>query len=129
MRQAYTSTDDPEKRMVRIATSYCDFAWDNKELYQVMFGMGGAAHRAGAPPPELAEMSHLLLDAARTALHITTSKEKDLQSALDIPLPPLYMGWYRLVWKAISMAAGSERVASRSKLTRMWLLAEQATSK
>lgn len=43
---ARASDPDPDVAMQRIVRAYCTFAWRNPDLYQAMYGLGGAPFRA-----------------------------------------------------------------------------------
>ena len=50
MQVAFTSTDDPEARLLAMSEAYWDFAFRSPELYQVMHGLAGISFgRYGHP--------------------------------------------------------------------------------
>lgn len=50
MQEAFTSTDDPEIRLLAMSEAYWDFAFRSPELYQVMHGLAGISFgRYGHP--------------------------------------------------------------------------------
>ena len=50
MQEAFTSTDDPETRLLAMSEAYWDFAFRSPELYQVMHGLAGISFgRYGHP--------------------------------------------------------------------------------
>jgi AcrR family transcriptional regulator len=50
MQQAFSSTDDPEARLLAMTEAYWDFAFRSPELYQVMHGLAGISFgRYGHP--------------------------------------------------------------------------------
>ncbi len=50
MQEAFTSTDDPEIRLLAMSETYWDFAFRSPELYQVMHGFAGISFgRYGHP--------------------------------------------------------------------------------
>ena len=50
IRVAFTSTDDPEARLLAMSEAYWDFAFRSPELYQVMHGLAGISFgRYGHP--------------------------------------------------------------------------------
>lgn len=90
LQTAANSDRDPTGRMMKMAHAYADFAWDHPELYQVMFGMGGAVCNLEGYPDEIKELSALLrssLQAALDPVQLTSAEELD---ALDIHLATLH---------------------------------------
>lgn len=58
--QAYSSTDDPEERLFRIAEAYLAFARANPDLYQVMHSIGGVAIHAEAQSRTVQEVTGIV---------------------------------------------------------------------
>jgi AcrR family transcriptional regulator len=85
LRAAYDTTDDPEERLLRVSEAYCEFAWNQTELYQVMHGMGGAHCSPGEkPPPELPPLAATMLATVRSAIGAEKGDPRDVYAALDI---------------------------------------------
>jgi AcrR family transcriptional regulator len=51
MQVAFTSTDDPEARLLAMSEAYWDFAFRSPELYQVMHGLAGLPFGWHPEPP------------------------------------------------------------------------------
>lgn len=60
MQQASTSVEDQEERLFKIADAYWEFAISNRELYQLMHGLGGV-------PLEMTTIGDAVQDVCRTA--------------------------------------------------------------
>jgi AcrR family transcriptional regulator len=64
--EAFTSTDDPEARLLAMTDAYWDFAFRSPELYQVMHGLAGISFgRYGHPdtPVEVKQSFALVREA------------------------------------------------------------------
>ena len=125
LQAAYGRTADPTERMVGLALAYCDFAWENRELYQVMHGLGGAACNLPGPPEELRPIGALLRDAVAAALAPASAGALDLDTELDIHRATLY-GLVALAMDG-RLAGGRDRCARLvAQSTRDWLAAARA---
>ncbi len=125
LRAAYGATADPTERMIGLALAYCDFAWDNRELYQVMHGLGGAACNLPGPPEDLRPIGALLRDAVAAALGPTEAGALDLDTELDIHRATLY-GLVALAMDG-RLPGGQARCAALvAQSTRDWLAAARA---
>ncbi|HMA37182.1 MAG TPA: TetR/AcrR family transcriptional regulator [Chloroflexia bacterium] len=110
--------------MVRLALAYCAFAWEHPQLYQVMFGMGGAICRLDSALPDLDALSRIMMTAARTALPAVA--EPDRAAVLEIHFATLH----GIVSLAMQDLLGSQERADRlaEQATHDWLRAHQARS-
>jgi AcrR family transcriptional regulator len=122
---AYGRTADPTERMVGLALAYCDFAWENRELYQVMHGLGGAACNLPGPPADLRPIGALLRDAVAAALAPASAAALDLDTELDIHRATLY--------GLVALAMDGRLPGGRARCTRLvaqstrdWLAAARA---
>jgi AcrR family transcriptional regulator len=126
LRTAYASTDDSQERMVRLALAYCNFAWSNPELYQVMHGMGGAACNMAEHPPEFGELGTILTGAAREALGMSPEDNADLSIALDLHMATMH-GLVSLSMEGM-LSGNRERATTLVKRSvRDWLAAWRRT--
>lgn len=127
LQTAAKSGQDPTERMLKVAHAYADYAWNHPELYQVMFGMGGAVCNLEGYPNEIKELSTLLrssLQAALDPVRLTPAEELD---ALDILLATLH-GLVSMSMQDL-MSGGRTRAAKLvDEATGAWLerLREQA---
>jgi AcrR family transcriptional regulator len=125
LQAAYGRTADPTARMVGLALAYCDFAWENRELYQVMHGLGGAACNLPGPPADLRPIGALLRDAVAAALAPASAAALDLDTELDIHRATLY--------GLVALAMDGRLPGGRARCTRLvaqstrdWLAAARA---
>lgn len=58
---AQSKAKDPEKQLMHVSLAQWQFAKENPELYQVMFGLGGAVC-AGDPPVEIREAGKIVME-------------------------------------------------------------------
>src|SRR5690349_12900267 len=125
LQAAYSTPADPTERMVRLALAYCDFAWENRELYQVMHGLGGAAGNLPESPEDLRPIGALLRDAVAAALGPVDAGALDLDTELDIHRATLY-GLVALAMDG-RLPGGRARCARLvAQATRDWLAAARA---
>ena len=125
LQAAYSTTADPTERMVGLALAYCDFAWENRELYQVMHGLGGAACKTLGPPEASDPGGALLRAAVSAALAPADPRTLDLDSELDIHRATLY-GLVALAMDG-RLPGGRARCARLvAQSTRDWLGAARA---
>jgi AcrR family transcriptional regulator len=122
LRAAYATTTDPTERMVGLALAYCDFAWDNRELYQVMHGLGGAACNLPGPPEDLRPIGALLRAAVAAALAPADAAALDLDTELDIHRATLY-GLVALAMDGRLPGGRARCAALVAQSTRDWLAA------
>lgn len=57
--------------------AYWDFAFENKEYYQLMFGLGIPACDTVKKVPEMQEMTSLMIQAIKGAIAISKNPEAD----------------------------------------------------
>ncbi len=119
-REAYSKTEDPTERMVGLSLVYCDFAWEHKELYRLMHGIGGTACGMGELPPSLLEFVSLMRQAVGHAMGADEG-DAGVDEAMDLHRAVLY-GIVALTLEG-RLAGGRER-ASRlvERATRNWLV-------
>jgi AcrR family transcriptional regulator len=68
MRVAKEKENDPEVQIKSMADAYWDFAFNNKEHYQLMFGLGMATCDFEKCMPEKAEFRNLLMEPINALL-------------------------------------------------------------
>lgn len=68
MREAKEKVTTPEEQIKAMADAYWNFAFKNKEHYQLMFGLGMATCEVEKCMPEKAEFRNLLLDPINSLL-------------------------------------------------------------
>jgi AcrR family transcriptional regulator len=120
LRTAYGAAPDPTERMVGLALAYCDFAWDNRELYQVMHGLGGAACHLPGPPEDARLIVALLHEAVTAALAPACAAARDLDRELDIHRATLY-GLVALAMDGRLPGGRARCAALVAQSTRDWL--------
>ena len=74
---AKNAESTPSKQLERIADAYWDFAYANKEYYQLMFGLGIPACETVNQIPEMQEMTRILTSTIKAALASGNSPEAD----------------------------------------------------
>jgi AcrR family transcriptional regulator len=120
VRRAYDSTSDPQERMVRLALTYCNFAWDKPELYQVMHGMGGATCNMDGPPDELQDVGGLLARAIRAALDTGEGDARDITTDMQLHFATLH-GIVALTMEGMLEGGREKTLALAERATRDWL--------
>lgn len=121
VRHAYEETGDAGERIVRLSLVYCDFAWEEKELYQVMHGIGGAACSMGDLPPALVEFGALMRKAVGLAVGKQGAAAAYIDEVMDIHRAMLY-GLVALTLEG-RLAGGKERAMLLvERATRDWLV-------
>lgn len=68
---------DPEKQIEQIAFSYWDFAFENKEYYQLMYGLGMPTCETVRQIPELGAFTDLLQDSVNQLIKKTGRTDLD----------------------------------------------------
>lgn len=61
--ETYQTIPDPKERLFRLGTAYWNFAWEYKELYQVMNGLNGVRFGIETLPNEAKDIDSLLKKA------------------------------------------------------------------
>jgi AcrR family transcriptional regulator len=121
VRRAYEETEDTGERMVRLSLVYCEFAWEEKELYQVMHGIGGAACSMDNLPPALVQFGALMRRAVSLAVGKQGDSIGDVDEVMDIHRAMLY-GLVALTLEG-HLAGGKERAMLLvERATRDWLV-------
>lgn len=69
LQQAKSKSDDPGKQLSAIADSYWNFAFRNKEYYQLMFGLGIACCETDKCLPEKSVFRDLVMEPIALILH------------------------------------------------------------
>jgi AcrR family transcriptional regulator len=100
IRQAESSAVFPEERLLKISLAHWQFAAENPELYQVMFGLQGAScnhaqHENCAPTTEMREGYELV--------HATLHKVAPELTASVEELKGIWMNWWSLVHGFIAL--------------------------
>lgn len=68
---------DPEKQIEQIAFKYWDFAFENKEYYQLMYGLGMPTCETVRQIPELGSFTDLLQDSVGQLINSTGRTDLD----------------------------------------------------
>ncbi|ACU03589.1 MULTISPECIES: TetR/AcrR family transcriptional regulator [Pedobacter] len=68
---------DPALQLEAIANAYWDFAFDHKEYYQLMFGLGIPACDRINQVAELKNMTTIMISSIQEAIAASTNKEAD----------------------------------------------------
>jgi AcrR family transcriptional regulator len=124
LRVASASTDDPEERMVRLTLAYCDFAWENPELYQLAHGMGGAACDLGQLPVEMEELGTIMMGGVRAAVQSGPDDKRDFYDAAAIHRATLH-GLVSLTMQG-HLHGGRERATQLvERAVRDWIVASR----
>jgi len=79
LRAAHTRAADPAEGARRIALAYCNFAWQHRELYEVMYGLSGVRLETGTYHAE----AQALRAEAHRALELWARAEKVAIRNLD----------------------------------------------
>ena len=107
--------------MVRLSLVYCEFAWEEKELYQIMHSLGGAACSMDDLPPAMVEFGALMRKAVGLAVGKRGDDRVYVGEVMDIHRAMLY-GLVVLTLEG-HLAGGKERVMLLvERATRDWLV-------
>ena len=74
--EAKKATDTPEKQLTAMADAYWNFAFSNKEFYQLMYGLGMPTCETVKQIAELSSFTELIMDSIRNLIaksHNTTT--------------------------------------------------------
>ncbi|MBL7700541.1 MAG: TetR/AcrR family transcriptional regulator [Chitinophagaceae bacterium] len=77
MAKAKKRYSDPEKQIEAMAFSYWEFAFDNKAIYQVMYGLGLPSCDTVNKVPELATFTDLVLEPIKGLITASNNHEAD----------------------------------------------------
>ncbi|KIO78239.1 TetR family transcriptional regulator [Pedobacter lusitanus] len=77
LNNARNSVDVPVEQLEVMAIAYWDFAFENKEYYQLMFGLGIPACEMVNQNTEIKEMTSILISTIREALIHANNEEAD----------------------------------------------------
>jgi AcrR family transcriptional regulator len=69
--------DNPEEQIKALANAYWNFAFKNKEYYQLMYGLGMPCCGAGKMKPELNAFNDFVYDAIQLVISKKKSKSED----------------------------------------------------
>lgn len=110
LRAARQRADTPAAGAREIALAYCAFAWQHRELYEVMHGLSGAPLERAA---YLAE-AEALLDEARTALEAWARSEGLQLRRLDDAVQILWASLHGIAALALArqLPGGKKRAAA-----------------
>jgi AcrR family transcriptional regulator len=120
VRRAYDSTSDPKERMVRLALSYCNFAWDKPELYQVMHSMGGASCNMEGRPNEQEDVDLTFCRSVRAAVDAAGGEAPDINADMELPLATLH-GIVSLTMTGMLSGGREKSLALAERAMRGWL--------
>lgn len=87
--QAKSKSSVPEKQLTAMADAYWNFAFSNKEFYQLMYGLGMPTCETVRQIAELNSFSELILDSIRKLIAASTNTETN-------PLLKLHTYWSML---------------------------------
>lgn len=77
LQEAKDSYESSFEQLTGMADAYWDFAFDNKEYYQLMFGLGIPACEMVNQIEEIKSMTSILVSTIKEALHIANNKNSD----------------------------------------------------
>lgn len=77
LQEAKDSYESSFEQLTGMADAYWDFAFDNKEYYQLMFGLGIPACEMVTQIDEIKAMTSILTSTIKEALHIANNKNSD----------------------------------------------------
>jgi AcrR family transcriptional regulator len=77
LQDAKDSYESSFEQLTGMADAYWDFAFDNKEYYQLMFGLGIPACEMVTQIEEIKSMTSILTSTIKEALHIAGNKNSD----------------------------------------------------
>lgn len=77
LQEAKDSYESSFEQLTGMADAYWDFAFDNKEYYQLMFGLGIPACEMVNQIDEMKSMTSILTSTIKEALHIANNKNSD----------------------------------------------------
>lgn len=86
MQQAIATTEDREERLLQMADAYWDFALDNRELYQLMHGLGGV-------PLDMTAMAQAVQEVCMTAREAILDWAEAQGVVLPDPLGATEIAW------------------------------------
>lgn len=86
MQQASTTIEDREKRLLKMADAYWEFALSNRELYRLMHGLGGV-------PLDMAAMADAVQEVCMTAQEAILDWARAQGVALPDPLGATEVIW------------------------------------
>jgi AcrR family transcriptional regulator len=82
LREGRASSDDPQLALVAMGIAYWRFAWDNPELFHVMYGLGGVPFSAYQLPPEAADAHREVQEAMAAASPAAPRADVDRHAVL-----------------------------------------------
>ena len=77
LHEAKSSVDKPDAQLEAMAYAYWDFAFENKEYYQLMFGLGIPACEMVNQFTEIKEMTTILVSTIKEALVQANNEQAD----------------------------------------------------
>jgi AcrR family transcriptional regulator len=77
LRRAKSQFANPGRQLEAMAYAYWRFAFDNKEYYQLMYGLGMPSCETVQKIPELATLSDLILSSINDLISLGDAKEVD----------------------------------------------------
>lgn len=79
LRDAKEQFADPGLQLEALAFAYWRFAFDNKEYYQLMFGVGLPTCETVQRVPEINSMTELIISPVKDLMKLNANKEADAQ--------------------------------------------------
>lgn len=77
MQEAKTKSDNPEEQLIGIGSAYWDFAFANKEYYQIMFSLGTEGCEMGKCIPAQSVFEDIIWDAIVGIMQDNKLPERD----------------------------------------------------
>ncbi|MDR3678755.1 MAG: TetR/AcrR family transcriptional regulator [Flavipsychrobacter sp.] len=77
LKQAKSQSDQPCQQLDAMANAYWNFAFENKEYYQLMFGLGMPNCESARSIPGLAEFGELLITSIKEVIASSPNQDKD----------------------------------------------------
>lgn len=77
LRKAKAQFSDPARQLEAIAYSYWRFAFENKEYYQLMYGLGLPTCETAARIPEIGALGELIMLPIKALIELNSSKDAD----------------------------------------------------
>ncbi len=77
LKQAKSKFDQPCQQLDAMANAYWNFAFENKEYYQLMFGLGMPNCETARSIPGLAVFGELLVTSIKEVIALSPNKDKD----------------------------------------------------
>lgn len=77
LRKAKAQFSDPARQLEAMAYAYWRFAFENKEYYQLMYGLGLPTCETAARIPEIGAIGELIIPSVKALIELNSNKEAD----------------------------------------------------